>query len=95
VSHHAGQQRKEAGEKGCSSSTRPWESRSPAPPVAATDIWLESRTYVPARGTDGENTHALLYEYLTFDAEDIVQPGVYLRVGGPGRPGRRAKKRLQ
>jgi len=55
------------------------------PPVAATDISLESRTYVPARGTDGGNTHALLYEYLSLDAEDIVQPGLYLRVGGWGR----------
>jgi len=56
-----------------------------APPAAATDISLESRSYVPARGTDGENTHVLLYEYLSFNAEDIVQPGVYLRVGGWGR----------
>jgi len=56
-----------------------------APPVAATDISLESRTYVPAHGTDGESTHVLLYEYLTFNAEDLVQPGVYLRVGGWGR----------
>jgi hypothetical protein len=56
-----------------------------APPAAATDISLESRTYVPARGTDGENTHVLLYEYLTFNAEDLVQPGLYLRVGGWGR----------
>lgn len=56
-----------------------------APPAAATDISLESRTYLPARGTDGESTHALLYEYLTLDAEDIVRPGVYLRVGGWGR----------
>jgi hypothetical protein len=56
-----------------------------APPAVATDISLESRTYVPARGTDGENTHVLLYEYLSFNAEDIVQPGVYLRVGGWGR----------
>jgi hypothetical protein len=56
-----------------------------APPAAATDISLESRTYVPARGTDGENTHVLLYEYLAFNAEDLVQPGLYLRVGGWGR----------
>ena len=56
-----------------------------APPAAATDISLESRTYVPARGTDGESTHVLLYEYLTFNAEDLVQPGLYLRVGGWGR----------
>lgn len=56
-----------------------------APPVAATDISLESRTYLPARGTDGENTHVLLYEYLALDAVDLVQPGVYLRVGGWGR----------
>jgi hypothetical protein len=56
-----------------------------APPAAATDISLESRTYVPARGTDGESTHVLLYEYLTFNAEDLVQPGLYLRVAGWGR----------
>jgi hypothetical protein len=56
-----------------------------APPAAATDISLESRTYVPARGTDGNNTHVLLYEYLTFDAENIVQPGLYLRAAGWGR----------
>ena len=56
-----------------------------AVPAAATDISLESRTYVPASGTDGESTHVLLYEYLTFDAEDLVQPGLYLRVGGWGR----------
>ncbi len=56
-----------------------------APPAAATDVLLESRTYVPARGTDGESTHVLLYEYLTLDAEDILQPGLYLRVGGWGR----------
>jgi len=56
-----------------------------APPAAATDISLESRTYVPARGTDGENTHVLLYEYLTLDAENLMQPNLYLRVGGWGR----------
>ncbi len=56
-----------------------------APPAAATDISLESRTYVPARGTDGENTHVLLYEYLALDAEDLMQTGLYLRVGGWGR----------
>jgi hypothetical protein len=56
-----------------------------APPAVATDISLESRTYIPASGTDGENTHVLLYEYLSFNAEDLVQPGLYLRVGGWGR----------
>ena len=56
-----------------------------APPAAATDISLESRTYVPARGTDGGDTHVLLYEYLSLNAEDLVQPGLYLRVGGWGR----------
>ena len=56
-----------------------------APPAAATDISLESRTYVPARGTDGGDTHLLLYEYLALAAEDLVQPGLYLRVGGWGR----------
>ncbi len=56
-----------------------------AAPGAATEISLESRTYLPVRGTDGGNSHALLYEDLTFAAEDIAQPGVYLRVGGWGR----------
>lgn len=56
-----------------------------APPAGATDISLESRTYLPARGTDGENTHVLLYEYLALDAEDVVRPGVYLRAAGWGR----------
>jgi hypothetical protein len=56
-----------------------------APPAAATDIAFESRTYVPARGTDGEDTHVLLYEYLSLDVEDLMQPGMYLRVGGWGR----------
>lgn len=56
-----------------------------APPAAATDISLESRTYLPVRGTDGENAHALFYEYLTFGAEDILRPGVYLRAAGWGR----------
>lgn len=56
-----------------------------APPAAATDISLESRTYVPARGTDGGNTHAPLYEYLTLNAENLVQPGFYLRAAGWGR----------
>ena len=50
-----------------------------APPAAATDISLESRTYVPARGTEGENTHVLLYEYLSLNAEDLMQPNLYLR----------------
>ena len=56
-----------------------------APPAAATDISFESRTYVPARGTDGGETHVLLYEYLSFNAEDLMQPNLYLRVGGWGR----------
>ena len=56
-----------------------------APPAAATDISLQSRTYVPARGTDGESTHVLLYEYLSFNAEDLMMPNLYLRVGGWGR----------
>ncbi|MHB8834459.1 MAG: hypothetical protein ACYC9Y_01935 [Candidatus Methylomirabilia bacterium] len=73
-----------------------------APPVAATDISLESRTYVPARGTDGGSTHVLLYEYLSLDAEDIARPGVYLRAGGWGRTdladetfGRKSNSELQ
>lgn len=73
-----------------------------APPAAATDISLESRTYLPARGTDGENTHVLLYEYLSFDAKDIVRPGVYLQAGGWGRTdladetfGRKSNSELQ
>ena len=56
-----------------------------APPAAATDISLESRTFLPVRGTDGGETHALLYEYMALNAEDLVQPGFYLRVGGWGR----------
>ena len=56
-----------------------------APPAAATDISLESRTYVPARGTDGGETHVLLYEYLSLNAENLMQPNLYLRVGGWGR----------
>lgn len=56
-----------------------------APPALAADLSFESRTYLPARGTDGENTHVLLYEYLTLSAEDVLQPGLYLRVGGWGR----------
>jgi len=55
-----------------------------APPAAAS-VTFESRTYVPARGTDGGNTHVLLYEYLALDAEDIATPGLYLRAGGWGR----------
>lgn len=58
---------------------------SAPPAAAATDISLESRTYVPVRGTDGGTTHTLLYEYLTLNAEDLVQPGLYLRVGAWGR----------
>ena len=54
-------------------------------PAAATDISLESRTYVPVRGENGGSTHALLYEYLTLDVEDLAQSGLYLRVGGWGR----------
>jgi hypothetical protein len=72
------------------------------PPAAATDISLESRTYVPMRGTDGGDTHVLFYEYLAFEAEDIVQPGLYLRVGGWGRAdladetfGRKSNSELQ
>lgn len=73
-----------------------------APPATATEISLESRTYVLARGTDGENTHVLPYEYLTLNAEDLMQPGVYLRVGGWGRAdladetfGRKSNSELQ
>jgi hypothetical protein len=71
-------------------------------PAAATDVSLESRTYLPARGTDGENTHVLLYEYLTLDATDLVQPGLYLRAAGWGRAdladetfGRKSNSELQ
>ena len=56
-----------------------------APPAAAADISLESRTYLPASGTDGESTHVLLYEYLALDAWDLGQPGLYFRAGGWGR----------
>jgi hypothetical protein len=58
---------------------------SAPPAAAATDISLESRTFIPARGTDGESTHALVYEYLSLDARGLLQPGLYLRVGGWGR----------
>ena len=73
-----------------------------APPATATDISLESRTYVPASGTDGGDTHLLLYDYLTFDAENLVRPNLYLRVGGWGRTdladetfGRKSNSELQ
>ena len=56
-----------------------------APPAAATDLFFESRTYVPARGSEEEGTHVLLYEYLTLDAENLGRPGLYLRTGGWGR----------
>ncbi len=56
-----------------------------APPVAAADLSLESRTYLPARGIDGGDTHVLLYEYLSLDVEDLAQSGLYLRLGGWGR----------
>jgi len=60
-----------------------------APPIAqtaaATDISVESRTYLPVRGTDGGSTHALLYEYLTLDVVDLLRPGLYVRAGGWGR----------
>lgn len=56
-----------------------------APPAAATEISFDSRTYVPVRGIDGEDTHLLFYEYLSLDAHDFVKPGVYLRLGGWGR----------
>lgn len=56
-----------------------------APPAGATDISLESRTYMPVRGTKGADTHALLYEYLNFSAEDLALPGLYLRASGWGR----------
>lgn len=55
-----------------------------APPALAADVSLQSRTYVPARGTDGGDGHVLLYEYLSFSAEDL-RPGLYLRAGGWGR----------
>lgn len=56
-----------------------------APSATATEVSFESRTYLPARGTEGEKTHVLLYEYLSLDAEDVFKPGLYLRVGGWGR----------
>lgn len=56
-----------------------------AHPVEAGDISFESRTYVPARGTDGENSHVLIYEYVAVDTEDALLPGLYLRAGGWGR----------
>lgn len=59
-------------------------SAASAPPAAAV-ISLESRTYLPLRGTDGGDTHAPLYEYLAFDADELGTPGLYLRIGGWGR----------
>ena len=56
-----------------------------APPAMATDISFESRTYLPASGIDEGDTHVLLYEYLSFDAENFAKPGFYLRAGGWGR----------
>jgi hypothetical protein len=56
-----------------------------APPATATDISFESRTYLPASGIDGGETHVLLYEYLMFDAENLTKSGLYLRAGGWGR----------
>jgi hypothetical protein len=56
-----------------------------APPASATDISFESRTYVPASGIDGGDSHVLLYEYLMFGAENLARPGLYLRAGGWGR----------
>jgi hypothetical protein len=56
-----------------------------APPAAAVDISLESRTYVPARGIDGGDTHLLFYEYLSLDVGNLGLPGLYVRAGGWGR----------
>lgn len=56
-----------------------------APPAAAVDVSLESRTYVLARGSDSEGTHIPFYEYLNLDAEDLGRPGLYLRAGAWGR----------
>ena len=56
-----------------------------APPAAAMDFSLESRTYVPARGIDGGDTHLLFYEYLSLDAGNLGVPGLYVRAGGWGR----------
>jgi hypothetical protein len=56
-----------------------------APPAAAMDFSLESRTYVPAWGIDGGDTHLLFYEYLSLDAGNLGLPGLYVRAGGWGR----------
>lgn len=56
-----------------------------APPAAAAEFSVESRTYVLARGSDEEGTHVPIYEYLTLDAEALGNPGLYLRAGGWGR----------
>lgn len=55
------------------------------PPAAAVDISVASRTYLPARGIDGGDTHVLLYEYLSLDADNLGLPGLYLSAGGWGR----------
>ena len=56
-----------------------------APPAAAMDVSFESRTYVPARGIDGGDTHLLFYEYLALDAGNLGVPGLYVSAGGWGR----------
>ena len=55
------------------------------PPAAAASLSLESRTYVPASGIEGGDTHVLFYEYLSLDAGDLGIPGLYVRAGGWGR----------
>lgn len=54
-------------------------------PALASDIYLESSTYVPARGIDGGSAHVLLYEYVTLDTLDTLGPGLYLQAGAWGR----------
>jgi hypothetical protein len=55
------------------------------------DVSFESRTYLPAHGTESHgadpgNTHVLLYEYLSLDVQDpAATSGFYLRAGGWGR----------
>jgi hypothetical protein len=55
------------------------------PPASAVDISLESRSYLPARGIDGGDTHVLFYEYLTLDAANFGSSGLYVSAGGWGR----------
>lgn len=55
------------------------------PPAKATDVTIESRTYLPAHEDGEENLHVGAYEYLSLDLEDIATPGLFFQAGGWGR----------